>query len=108
MPEVAGSPFSANAITGLVWQSNGFATLFDYANGAFPFLHDEKFAPMPEDILANSPISAWNTALEFHTARIYAALIGDFYILIIPLAGLSILFILISGLWMYWVGFRKR
>jgi len=27
---------------------------------------------------------------------------------VIPLAGLSILFIVISGLWMYWVGFRRK
>jgi uncharacterized iron-regulated membrane protein len=63
---------------------------------------------MPVNILRESPVSAWNTALEFHTARIYAAIIGDLYILIIPLAGLSVLFILISGLLMYWAGFRKN
>ncbi|MCF8366091.1 MAG: PepSY domain-containing protein, partial [Bacteroidales bacterium] len=82
--------------------------LFDYGRGAFPFLEQGKFPEMPQTVIRQSPISLWNTALEFHTARIYAALTGDFYILIIPLAGLSILFIIISGLWMYWSGFRKK
>jgi len=106
--EVLGSPFAADAVAGMIWRSDGSAFLFDYATGAKPFLHKDEFAIMPSRILDASPMSAWNAALEFHTARIYAALIGDFYILIIPLAGLSILFILISGFWMYWVGFRRK
>lgn len=106
--ETAGSPFSANAITGMVNTKHSGAFLFDYGRGASPFMHSGSFPEIPRQILQHSPISLWNTALEFHTARIYAALIGDFYILIIPLAGLSIVFVIISGLWMYWVGFRKK
>ncbi len=106
--EATGSPFSESAITGIVRTSKSGTFLFDYGRGAFPFLHRETFPEMPKEILDESPMSIWNVALEFHTARIYGVIIGDFYILIIPLAGLSIMFIIISGLWMYWVGFRRK
>ena len=107
-PETAGSPFSESAITGMVRTSNSGTFLFDFGRGAFPFFNKGTFPEMPNEIINESPMSSWNVALEFHTARIYGTIIGDFYILIIPLAGLSILFIIISGLWMYWVGFRRK
>jgi uncharacterized iron-regulated membrane protein len=62
---------------------------------------------MPEKI-AGQPISLWNTALEIHTGRIFQSILGDFYILIVPLTGLSLLFILISGFVVWFKLFRKN
>jgi hypothetical protein len=104
----SGSPISENAVAGFINDSNGRSYFFDYGRGAVPLFHSKPFTEMPSKIIENSPMSLWNVALEFHTARIYSVLIGDFYILIIPLAGLSILFIIISGFYLYWVAYRKK
>lgn len=103
-----GAPFSDQSIAGLVWDGASRPYLFDYIKGAEPFLHEQNFPEMPHGIVADSPMSLWNLALEVHTARIYRPLIGDFYILIIPLSGLALLFIVISGFWMYWTGFKRK
>ncbi|MCP4228895.1 MAG: iron-regulated protein [bacterium] len=75
---------------------------FDYSRGALALNTYNRFARMPDNVVAKSPISLWNAALEFHTARIYGAFLGDFYILFIPLAGLIILLELISGFVVWW------
>jgi uncharacterized iron-regulated membrane protein len=49
----------------------------------------------------------WNVALEIHTGRIYQSLIGDFYVLIVPLTGIFVLFILVSG-FIVWLKTRKK
>jgi hypothetical protein len=70
---------------------------FDYNTGATNINGLEGFAELPQNIIADTPISLWNTALEIHTGRIYHFLIGDFYVLLVPVTGLVVLFILISG-----------
>jgi len=55
---------------------------------------------MPQNI-QEAPMSLWNFCLEIHTGRIYQYLFGKFYILFIPLAGLTILWILITGYILY-------
>src|SRR5674476_833718 len=70
---------------------------FDYNMGAKNINGPERFAVLPQKIIRDTPISLWSTALEIHTGRIYHSLIGDFYVLIVPLSGLVVLFILISG-----------
>ena len=59
--------------------------------------HQKAFAKMPENIISDSPMSLWNFMLEVHTMRIFQFLIGDFYVLIIPVAGINILILLIAG-----------
>jgi hypothetical protein len=102
-----GSPFGANTVTGFLYDYDELPYYFDYAHGARPVLHNLPFTKMPQNIIDASPISLWNLALEIHTARIYGVLIGDFYILLIPLFGLIVLFILISGLFMYLKVYKK-
>jgi hypothetical protein len=70
---------------------------FDYNMGAININGPGRYAVLPEKIIKDAPISMWSTALEIHTGRIYHSLIGDFYVLIVPLTGLIVLFILISG-----------
>ena len=78
---------------------------FDYNSGV-QSINGNKFADMPDKI-SNQKISLWNTALEMHTGRIFQSILGDFYILIVPLTGLSLLFILISGFVLWYKLFRK-
>ncbi len=103
----SGPPFGQDAVTGFLYDRDGLPYYFDYATGAAPVFHDFPFTEMPKNIIDSSPMSLWNLALEIHTARIYGALIGDFYILLIPLFGIIVLFILISGFYMYLKIYRR-
>ncbi len=67
----------------------------------------ERFAILPQKIIKDSPVSLWNVALEIHTGRIYQSIIGDFYVLIVPITGIFALFILISG-FIVWLKIRKK
>lgn len=49
-------------------------------------------------------MSLWNLSLEIHTGRFFQVFLGDFYILIVPLAGLAAMTVVISG-YLLW---RKR
>jgi len=80
---------------------------FDYNMGAVNINGPERFAILPQNVISDSPISLWNVALEIHTGRIYQSIIGDFYVLIVPLTGLFVLFILISG-FIVWLKIRKK
>jgi len=102
-----GSPFGTHTIAGFMYDCDKLPYYFDYAHGAQPVLHNLPFTKMPKNIIDASPMSLWNLALEIHTARIYGVLIGDFYILLIPLFGLIVLFIFISGFYMYLKVYRK-
>lgn len=62
---------------------------------------------MPEEVKRESPISLWNTALEIHTGRIYQPILGEFYILVVPVVGLFALEISIIGFLAWWIA-RKR
>ena len=94
-PKKRGSPIGQNVVAGYSNHIKNNEIYFDYGIGATGIGNNYKLL-MPE-IIQNQKMSLWNLALEFHTARIYQSLIGVFYILLIPLFGLSILFILISG-----------
>ena len=80
---------------------------FDYNIGAVNINGTEEFTILPQQIIKDAPISLWNLALEIHTGRIYQSIIGDFYVLIVPLTGLFVLFILISG-FIVWLKIRKK
>jgi len=95
----AGSPLGKHLISGMIRLENDLL-IYDYDKG----LLGGKIE-MPASI-ADEPMSLWNLALEVHTARIFQALIGDFYILIIPLFGLALLLILWSGM-MRWLKKKK-
>jgi hypothetical protein len=103
-----GRPIGEHVIAGMAWTPDGLPFYFDYATGSTAWKHEKEFPEMPEYVREATPMSLWNLALEVHTTRIYGAIIGDFYILLIPLAGLSLLLILITGLWMYLKKFRNR
>jgi hypothetical protein len=83
-------------VTGYSNDFDGGEVFFDFDNGATPIGNSSPFVDMPKSI-QQQPMSLWNLALEVHTMRIWSVLIGFFYILLIPLVGFSILFILISG-----------
>ncbi|MRT93274.1 PepSY-associated TM helix domain-containing protein [Ancylomarina sp. 16SWW S1-10-2] len=92
-----GPPISAHPIAGYLRDDEGREFVFDYNLGVGNMTDTIHFPNMPEQI-KSSPMSLWNLCLEIHTGRIYQYIFGKFYILFIPLAGLSIIWILITGL----------
>lgn len=109
-PEGLQSPIGANMAAGLVTGKNS-AFWFDYNNGVnslFPAAENHTFPEMSEEIRKSSSMSFWNFALEMHTGRIFEKWLGPFYILIVPLAGICILLVLISGFMLWWKLHRKK
>jgi hypothetical protein len=104
-PEGMQSPIGANMAAGFV-EGSSTAFWFDYNSGV-QRMASVNFPEMPEELQKASPMSLWNVALELHTGRIFEHIIGPFYILIVPLAGICILLVLISGLLLWWKLHRK-
>jgi len=97
---------------GLVEGNNGLFW-FDYNEGAkriasLKGMPSIQFPEMPEEIRKASPMSLWNVSLEIHTGRIFEHLLGPFYILYVPLAGICLMIVLISGVVVWWKVHRKR
>lgn len=103
-----GRPVGQNMAAGFVKDTQRNSYWFDYNLGAIAINHAPTFPAMPAVILKNSPVSLWNAALEVHTGRIFEHLIGPFYLLYVPLMGLSILVVLISGFLIWWLAYHKN
>jgi hypothetical protein len=107
-PTRRGPPIGDYKISGYSRDFRGTETAFEYGSGALTLAGKVQFPAMPEEIVTASPMSLWNLALEVHTARIYHTLIGNFYLLIIPLTGLFAVFITISGFVVWYRHFRDK
>jgi len=105
IPKGISIPIGQFLVTGYSNDFYNAEIYFDYDLGA-QSINGENFARMPGKI-SNQKISLWNAALEIHTGRIFQSILGNFYILIVPLTGLSLLFILISGFVVWFKLFRK-
>ena len=105
-PKTMGPPIGEHSVTGYIKDSDNQEFFFDFNKGAVA-INSNNFIEMPLQI-KNQAMSWWNVALEVHTGRYYRFMFGPLYILFIPLAGLSLLFILISGLIVYWKRFRNN
>lgn len=107
-PTQMGPPISDNMIDGWFADQQGNEFYFDYNRGVLPVRHTEKFGEMSREVVDKSPMSLWNLALEVHTGRIFEPILGSFFILYIPLAGLCILTVLISGFFIWWIAYRGK
>jgi hypothetical protein len=101
-----GNPIGDNMAAGWVEAGeNGW--WFDYNRGALP-LSEKPFPEMPLEIRNESPMSLWNVSQEIHTGRIFEHLVGPFYILFVPLAGLCLIMVLVSGFFIWWKAHRNK
>ncbi len=96
-----GRPVGDMKVTGMMTMPGGDKNLAEYNMGLMPMWHDETTPAMPEKIISESRMSLWNLCLEFHTGRIFENLTGGFYILIVPLTGITGIIVVISG-YMVW------
>ena len=99
-----GNPFGNIPVAGMI-KHNENDYIFEYLRGAMNYNSELQFPEMPEHIIRESPISLWNLSLEVHTGRIFSFLLGDFYILYIPIVGIGTMLILVSGFVVWW---RKK
>lgn len=107
-PSGMARPFGSQTVAGFVY-TDGKAWWFDYARGAIPMNSKENYFPkMTEEIRNASPMSLWNFSLEVHTGRIFENVLGGFYILFVPLAGICLMLVLISGFFVWYLGYRKK
>lgn len=58
---------------------------------------------MPEFLKANYKMPLWNFLFELHNGRLFQSLLGDFYILFIPLLSLIFIVVILTGVfdWFY-------
>ncbi len=107
-PHGTGRPVGQNMVAGLIKDDKGRSFWIDYNQGAKSLDGGTPYPAMPGEVLVKSPISLWNAALEVHTGRIFEHLVGPFYLLYVPLMGLTILIVLISGFLVWWLAYKKR
>ncbi len=100
------SPISRHMAAGFV-EVGDHIWWFDYNKGVLP-ISGMAFPEMPKQILKESPMSLWNFSLEVHTGRIFEHLTGIFYILYVPIAGLCLIMVLVSGFFIWWKVYRKK
>ncbi|MHC1702320.1 MAG: PepSY domain-containing protein [Tenuifilaceae bacterium] len=98
------SPFGSYAIAGYA-NISGKEYFFDYDKGIFATSPNYSVIEMPQIVKDSFSFPLWNLAQEIHTCRIYSPLISSFYILIVPLAGIAMLILIFTGVWMW---FKKK
>jgi len=105
-PMVSSVRPGANLITGYFKEPNGEEYVTTHFGGLFnvnnPNQISEKFK-MPKFLTKNYSMSLWNYLFEIHNGRIFQALIGDYYIIIIPLSSLIFIIVIVTGVfdWFY-------
>ncbi len=104
----SGRPIGDYKITGYITEPDGNQHMVDYDQGVIPLYHRKKFPDMPGNVLRESKMSLWNLSLEIHTGRFFQSVIGNFYILIVPLAGLASIMVVLSGYLLWRKRYRKK
>jgi hypothetical protein len=103
------APFGGLSVSGYLCPAKGKEYIFDYAGGIIGVGQTPTpEVKMPPEVIAKSPISLWNTALEIHTGRIFEPLMGPLYILVVPLIGFLTVVILITGFLSWWLARRRK
>lgn len=100
-------PVSDHMVAGYIRDRQNQQWVFDYNNG-IEAINTKTIWKMSAEVKAKSPISLWNLSLEIHTGRILEQFIGAFYLLYIPIAGICVLMVLISGFFVWLLAHRKR
>ncbi len=106
-PQHATSPISDHLISGY-FKTASANYLLDYRTGMQKLSGEGIIPPMPEQMIEKSPMSLWNVALEVHTGRIFEHLTGPLYYLYVPLLGITLIVVLVSGFFVWWLRRKKK
>lgn len=93
----SGRPVGDFKVTGCLTSFDGKLFMVDYDKGILPINHAKPFPTMPSNMFNESKMSLWNVCLEIHTGRFFQHILGDFYIIIVPLASLLSIMVVLSG-----------
>jgi hypothetical protein len=104
----SGRPIGDYKVTGYFRDIEGNEYMVDYDKGVIPLYHKKKFPEMPDNVLKESKMSLWNLSLEIHTGRFFQNLIAGFYILIVPLTGLTSIIVVLSGYLLWRKQYKKN
>jgi len=94
-------PLGENVVSGYA-QILGIEYMFDYNKGMVSLHHSESVIPMPSSVANAFKFPLWNLAQEIHTGRIFSFLLGNFYILVVPLTGIFLVVVVLSGFMMWY------
>lgn len=86
-----------NMITGMALMPSGERLIATHDIG---LINSETFA-MPKSIAENYQMPLWNYMFELHNGRLFKSMIGGSYILLVPLSGILLLMVTLSGLYRY-------
>ena len=103
----SGRPVGISKVTGMIEDPDGNRYMVDYDKGVVPLYHNQSFPDAPANVVKQSRMSLWNLSLEIHTGRFFQFVLGDFYILIVPLIGLAGIMVVISGYLLWRKRFKK-
>jgi hypothetical protein len=100
--------FGSIAVAGYISTGEEKDFVFDYDGGVFSRFPGIRFPEMPDEVRKKSPLPLWNTALEIHTGRIYYVIFGKYQPWFIPVMGLLILMVLLTGLYRWFKENNRR
>lgn len=103
-----GRPVGDLRVTGHIIDPAGRLYVAEYGYGLMPVGHQRILSYMPQNVREESGISLWNLTLEIHTGRIFEFLLGGFYILIVPLTGLTAVTVVLSGYLLWKRKYKRR
>ncbi len=98
------NPYQSNdLVSGVVMAGGQPYARFDYHDGMLPMTTRQPLLPtMSAEIAAAAPVSMWHYLFEFHNGRIFEPWLGPWYLLIIPLGGIILLLLCLSGAYDWW------
>ncbi len=72
--------------------------------------NDDKRFAMPAEMSQDFRMPLWNYLFEIHNGRFFQGILGDFYILLVPLGALLFVTLVLTGIydWVYLKVIRKR
>jgi hypothetical protein len=98
------NPYQSNdLVSGVVMAGGHPYVRFDYHDGMLPMTAGQPSLPvMSDEMAAAAPMSMWHYLFEFHNGRIFEPWLGPWYLLIIPLSGIILLLLCVSGAYDWW------
>lgn len=101
-----GHPYMSNdLVCGVVMVDGRPRFRVDYHDGLMPLFHPmgHVIPEMPAAIVRETPMSLWYYLFEFHNGRIFEKWLRMGYMLIIPLVGIGLLLLAVTGItdWFY-------
>lgn len=99
-------PYMSNdLISGVVMAAGRPWFRVDYHDGLMPLFYpsNHHIPAMPAEIIQATPMSLWHYLFEFHNGRIFEKWLGIGYMLIIPVIGIGLLLLSVTGIydWFY-------